>query len=455
LPVLAEEGYAYDASVGPMFRRYAREPWRRFQHCQKFGNRELWEFPLSTSSFLGWHFPIGGGNYHRQFPHFLMKRAFENWHQNYSVPFVMYFHLWELDPDQPKIKAASMLARIRHYRNLGKMPSRLEHYFSSYRFTSIANYLGLEASAASHRQVAGTLRVPGPGHLTRSVTARLSAISLGPEAESRVPMAEPVSVVVPCCNEELILPYLANTLKRVQAALAERYRLQFVFVDDGSADGTWSALHTLFGHWPNSTILRHEQNRGVAAAILTGVRHAKTDVVCSIDCDCTYDPHELGAMIPLLTEDVDLVTASPYHPQGLVRNVPAWRLSLSRAASFLYRRVTRQKLFTYTSCFRVYRRSAMLDLDIRENGYLGIAEMVAKLDRRGSKIIEYPATLEVRLLGRSKLKIYRTIVGHLRLLTRLKFGTRHSALGTRPNDDSREPKAESRAAPAHPQRTTA
>jgi len=100
-------------------------------------------------------------------------------------------------------------------------------------------------------------------------------------------------------------------------------------------------------------------------------------------------------------------------------NVPPWRLSLSRVASFLYRRVLRQKLHTYTSCFRVYRRSAMIGTQPERDGFLGIAELVGKLALSGAEIVEYPATLEVRVLGHSKMKIVRTIVGHLGLLTSL------------------------------------
>jgi glycosyltransferase involved in cell wall biosynthesis len=224
--------------------------------------------------------------------------------------------------------------------------------------------------------------------------------------------------VIPCYNEELILPYLANTLQDVVARL-EDYELSFVFVNDGSKDGTGEALHKIVGDWPRTTIHHHEVNRGVAAAILTGIRQASTELVCSIDCDCTYDPHELANMIPLLAEGTDVVTASPYHPQGAVRNVPGWRLFLSKSSSFLYRRVLRQKLYTYTSCFRLYRRSAVKDLDIRETGFLGVAEILGRLDLKGSRIVEYPAVLEVRMLGRSKMKTVRTILGHLKLMTRL------------------------------------
>ena len=119
-------------------------------------------------------------------------------------------------------------------------------------------------------------------------------------------------------------------------------------------------LDELFGGAPDAVRIRHETNRGVAASILTGLRHAGTEIVCSIDCDCSYDPHELANMIPLLRDDVALVTASPYHPKGRVHNVPAWRLVLSKSLSRMYRIVLRQPLHTYTSCFRVYRRSAVI-----------------------------------------------------------------------------------------------
>ena len=74
---------------------------------------------------------------------------------------------------------------------------------------------------------------------------------------------------------------------------------------------------------------------------------------------------------------------------------------------------------TYTSCFRVYRRKAILDLDILEPGFLGIAELIGKLDLGGGTIAEYPTTLDSRILGRSKMKTLRTILGHLGVMGRL------------------------------------
>jgi dolichol-phosphate mannosyltransferase len=79
----------------------------------------------------------------------------------------------------------------------------------------------------------------------------------------------------------------------------------------------------------------------------------------------------------------------------------------------------RQKLYTYTSCFRVYRRQSAVDITVERGGFFGVAEMLGRLDLAGRRIVECPAALEARMLGRSKMKVLRTIAGHLSLLAHL------------------------------------
>jgi hypothetical protein len=124
-------------------------------------------------------------------------------------------------------------------------------------------------------------------------------------------------------------------------------------------------------------------------------------------------------MIPMLTPGVDLVTASPYHPQGQVVNAPGWRLLLSKTASRIYRRLLRQRLHTYTSCFRVYRRSAILKLTLKHEGFLAIAELIGRLDLQDSVVVECPATLTTRVYGASKMKTAQVLLGHVQLLCEL------------------------------------
>ncbi|MDQ3799343.1 MAG: glycosyltransferase [Acidobacteriota bacterium] len=414
--VLAEEGFVYDASFLPTLKQ---EKQKRFAHQVHTGGKAVWEFPYSTRDLGLGLLPISGGNYFRQIPYTLMRKAVRNWTEKYDEPFVFYFHVWELDPEQPRISAASSYNRVRHYRKLDKMEWILRENLQLYNFVDAADFLGIKSEPSAVAD--------GLSQETLNLNPNVSTANLQPPTTAG---GSDISIVIPCYNEEPTLPYLANTLKGLEEDLRENYQPEFIFIDDCSTDATFERLQEIFGARENVRIVRHDTNRGVAAGIMTGLRESRADVVCSMDCDCTYDPHELKKMLPLLTENVDMVTASPYHASGGVRNVPEWRLFLSKGASWLYRRVLRSKLNTYTSCFRVYRRSSVIDLNLKETGFLGVAEMLGKLDLRGGRIVEYPATLEVRLFGFSKMKTARTIFGHLKLLSHLAklrfFGNREA-----------------------------
>ena len=399
LEVLAEEGFVYDSSVRPLGWQFPGEKHRRFIHEHKFGERSIVEVPSSTLCIGPMCLPISGGNYMRQLPGFLTRRAILRWDQTVAAPLVFYFHVWDLDADQPRINAAPLLQRIRLYRNFDKMSMRLRYYLDHFRFVSIAESLELPAPAA--------------------VSRKLPAARQESSAPARLAPREKIAIIVPCYNEEEALPYLANTLRRFADEISDRYELSFVFVDDGSRDRTWEMLNDLFGDWANCRLVRHEGNKGITAATLTGLSNASCEIVCAMDCDCTYDPNQFLTMVPMMTGDVAMVTASPYHRLGHVHNVPHWRLFLSRSLSLLYRCVLHNKLATYTSCFRVYRRSAVIDVAPRYGGFFGIAEILAIMDLRGMTIRECPAVLEVRLFGWSKMSIWRAIAGHLKLLAEL------------------------------------
>ena len=405
LDVIAEAGYDYDSSIRPAGFSNPAATWERTRSLPTAAGSRFSEVPVSSVGLLGLQVPIAGGGPFRHYPERLTKLAVAQWSRFRSDPFVMCVRTWELDAAQPRISVAPLLARVRHYRNLQHMPRLLEELLSTYRFTGVAEHLGLELEPVAPVE-----------ETARMVTQ--SAVVAAPRARSGAE-PKPVSVVIPCYNETQALRYLSSALRDLCEEFAHDFRFTFVFVDDRSTDNTWSLLHEVFGGRPDCVLVRHEHNRGVAAAIQTGIRHAPDEVVCSIDCDCTYDPRELGRMIPMLEEGVDVVTASPYHPQGGVRNVPAWRLFLSRTLSRLYRLVFRQKLHTYTSCFRVYRRRSAAAVEIRLPGFLGVAEMLARIDQAGGRIVEYPTTLEVRVLGFSKMKVARTIAGHLGFLVGL------------------------------------
>ena len=328
-----------------------------------------------------------------------------------GAPRTFAFRLWELDPEAERLAVLSAVEAVRAYRNLPLFGNRLERLLQCAPFEALRDGLGLTEERVAR---------PAP----RPVEIRRPPVGTA--------QGEPVTVVVPCFNEAPGLAFLANALRALGDGLGRHHPLHVVLVDDGSSDGTWVAMTQLFGADPRVRLIRHDRNRGVGAAIMTGIDAAETEVVAVIDSDCSYDPALIEEMLPLLEPDVALVTASPYHPRGGVEGVPRWRLVLSRGASWLYRRLLRNKLATYTSCFRVGRRSALRAVELRHEGYIGVVEMLARLDLEGWRIVEHPVVLEARLLGQSKIRIVRVIAGHLRfageiLITRGAAGRRGPA----------------------------
>jgi len=228
-----------------------------------------------------------------------------------------------------------------------------------------------------------------------------------------------VSVVVPLYNERECVDSLVASLAKVERELGSRYEFEFLLVDDGSSDGTVALLQAAIGDRDGYRLIEHGTNRGIAAAIGTGIRAASHEVVVSMDCDGSYDPLLMGELIPHLTPGVDLVTASPYHRAGGVENVPLWRLRLSRLASQLYGMACRHKLSCYTSCFRVYRRSAVIDIELENQRFVGVAELLCKVLQQGGIVVEHPALLRSRIAGHSKMRVVRASLGHLRLISKV------------------------------------
>lgn len=400
--LVAEEDFHYDSSLMPNgFAGTAFDTRHPFVRETRRG--PVHEIPHSTQSVMGYRVPIGGGNFLRQLPQRLMFRAFLRWIRGADAPFVLYFHPWELDADIPDVSAFDRVTHVRQYRNLGKLRDILPRYFEEAAFGTAREYLQL---APPSTDVASSETAAFPE--TERIAGAVGSVS-----------RTPVTVVIPCHNEEAAIPYLSRALDELTASAARLYQLRYLFVDDKSTDGTVTLLKRTFPDSGRHKVIELSQNLGVSGAIQAGIDAAETEIVCSIDADCSYDPLELLNMIPLLDTHTALVTASPYHEEGTVLGVPGWRLFLSRGLSGIYRIFLNHKLATYTSCFRVYRRSVVQHWKPEHGDFRGIVELLARLDMAGQRIKEYPTTLQSRLFGFSKMKTLKTIQAHLRLLGRM------------------------------------
>lgn len=228
-----------------------------------------------------------------------------------------------------------------------------------------------------------------------------------------------LSIIIPCYNEEEGIPALAGKVIPTIARLNQKYSVELLLVDDGSTDRTNELLHQYFATIDDLAIIKHEKNKNLGAALRTGFAAASGDFVAALDSDCTYDPPLLEAMLNLLDEDTDIVTVSPYHPQGKVNKIPAYRLFLSKGISQIYRWLVPARLYTFTAMVRVYKKNVVKNVTFKSDTFLGVTELMIKALLQGYRVKELPAELNPRTFGISKMKIWRVIKNHLALINKI------------------------------------
>lgn len=143
LDILSEMGFLYDSSIYPIRHDIYGVPGaHRMPHTLSCGNgKSLREFPPTTVRIAGVTLPAAGGGYLRVLPFRYNEFAFRQMITKHQQPVVVYFHPWEFDPDQPRIRA-KLRSTFRHYTNLRKMQSRVGSLLEQYSFGTFWSLLG-------------------------------------------------------------------------------------------------------------------------------------------------------------------------------------------------------------------------------------------------------------------------------------------------------------------------
>ncbi len=138
LDTLIELGFEYDSSIFPVKHdRYGIPNTPTHAYTLERGEgKSITEIPLSTKPMFGYTLPIAGGGYFRLFPYQFTEWALGSINKSQRKPFIFYLHPWEVDAEQPRIKA-SRLSEFRHYNNLDKCKDRLEKLINKFEFSTV------------------------------------------------------------------------------------------------------------------------------------------------------------------------------------------------------------------------------------------------------------------------------------------------------------------------------
>jgi dolichol-phosphate mannosyltransferase len=239
-----------------------------------------------------------------------------------------------------------------------------------------------------------------------------------------------VAVVLPMYDEADNIGPLLERLARVRDGLGSGLDLIAIAVDDGSRDATRARLTQAMARYGFLRWVGHTRNRGLAAALRTGIatalaeRHPPVDAIACMDADLTHAPEDLPRLVePLARDQADFALGSRYVPGGGMRDVPWARRAISILGNRIGRRLLGVCVSDLTSGYRVARAAVYRAIRLEEQGFGIQLEGTVKAHRAGFRVAEVPITLGVRRKGYSKMAYTRAFwFGYARLFVRLVLG---------------------------------
>ena len=218
-----------------------------------------------------------------------------------------------------------------------------------------------------------------------------------------------ISVILPIYNER---DSIVQLLEEIQHVLdGSGYSYEIIAIDDGSSDGSAQILRNLAIKESCLRVLVFRQNYGQSAAFDAGFRHARGEIVVTMDADGQNDPADIPEMVRLVQQEgYDFVIGRRVDRQDnfLLRRLP------SRMASALIRGVTRTKFHDLGCSLKVYKRQLTDELRLYGEMHRFIGVLVEGL---GAKAIEVPVNHRARSAGKSKYGLTRTFKVLLDLIT--------------------------------------
>lgn len=167
-----------------------------------------------------------------------------------------------------------------------------------------------------------------------------------------------LSIIVPCYNEEAALPYFLSEIQKTADALREKCGLdtEFLFVDDGSRDGTLEVLRSAAGEDPRVRYISFSRNFGKESAMYAGMDAASGDCAVIMDADLQHPPAMLEEMYRAITEEgYDIAAARRVSRKG----EPPIRSLFARLFYKLINRISKAEFVDGASDFRMLSRPAV------------------------------------------------------------------------------------------------
>lgn len=222
--------------------------------------------------------------------------------------------------------------------------------------------------------------------MTRAIAKRASNADIAPC----------LSIIIPVFNEA------GSVTKVVNRVLAQPPVQQVVVVDDASTDDTWKQLQA-FASDSRVQLLRHDLNSGKGAALRTAFQQVTAPFVLVQDADLEYDPAEYFILLgPALDGVADVVFGSRFSGAAAHRVLYFWHMVGNKMLTTLSNMATNLNLTDMETCYKLFRREVLEQINIEEDRFGFEPEITAKVSRLKVRIYEVPISYYGRTYAEGK-----------------------------------------------------
>lgn len=219
-----------------------------------------------------------------------------------------------------------------------------------------------------------------------------------------------ISIVIPVFNEEESLPELTQWINRVMA-IHPLLSYEILMIDDGSSDDSWEIIEELSQQHIQLKGIKFSRNYGKSAALHTGFKHAKGEVVITMDADMQDSPDEIPGLYDMIVkEGYDIVSGWKKK-----RHDPISKTIPSKFFNFVTRKISGIKLHDFNCGLKAYRSKVVKNIEVygEMHRYIPVIAKWNGFRKIGEKVVQHRA----RKYGETKYGLERFLYGFLDLLS--------------------------------------
>ncbi len=233
-------------------------------------------------------------------------------------------------------------------------------------------------------------------------------------------MSEKLSIIMPVYNEEKTLVLILKKVFKIDYLIP----FELVIVNDGSKDRTSNILR-YYKNKNNIKIINHQTNKGKGAAVITGIKHSKGNIIIIQDADLEYDPSDIPKLLNLILKgDSDVVYGSrflnkKYSVFGKHHVILPSHVFGNKFLSFVTNMLYGSNITDMETCYKMFRKEVVNHIKLNARGFDIEPEITAKILKKGYKIKEVNINHNPRSFSEGK-KITK-LDGFKALITLLKY----------------------------------